>query len=390
MKLKQKLSAVNERWKEYALAGSVCVVLLVVLLNLGSIFHVIGEFFGMLSTIIIGIVIAYIINPLAILFQRKIFGKLKKERLAWLISVFLSFVIVLGLLILLMAMLIPQMAGNISDIITNAQAYLSRVGEGGLQISFLPDSINSALNDYIFGKDGLITKAGSIIANNIGTLISATSNAGGKAASWAIGLIMAIYFLLEKERIKSALGKLGQLIMAPIKYIRCQILLSKFHSIFSQYIICEILDSVIVAIVNAVFMIITGLPNALFLSVIAGITNLAPSFGPIIGLAINAFFLILSSPEKIWAFVIFTIILQTLDGYVIKPKLFGGAMNVPGVLILVFIILFGNLLGISGILLAIPLAGIAVYLYTEALIPWLELKKDLKEYKTDERTNTRK
>ena len=218
----------------------------------------------------------------------------------------------------------------------------------------------------------------------MGTLISATSNAGGKAASWAIGIIMAIYFLLEKEGIKAASSKLGKLIMAPMKYMRCEILLDKFHNIFSKYIVCEILDSIIVAVVNAIFMVIAGLPNALFLSVIAGVTNLAPNFGPIVGLAINCFFLVLSSPHKVLMFIIFTIILQTLDGYVLKPKLFGGALNVPGVLILIFIIFFSKFMGVSGILLAIPFAGIAMYLYNEALIPWLEFRKELKDFKKED------
>ena len=382
--MKLKLKEINERWKEYALAGSVCVVLLVVLLKLGTIFGAIGKFLGMLSTIIIGVVIAYIINPLAVLFQKKIFGRMKKEKLAWLISVFLSFIIVLGLVVLLLAMLIPQVAGNISDIITNAQVYLARVGEGGFRLAFLPDSINEALNDYFFGKEGLVSKAGSFIADNMGTLIAATTNAGGKAASWAIGIIMAIYFLCEKEGIKAASAKLGKLIMAPMKYVRCEILLAKFHNIFSKYIVCEILDSIIVAIINAIFMVIAGLPNALFLSVIAGVTNLAPNFGPVVGLAINCFFLVLSSPHKVLMFIIFTVILQTVDGYILKPKLFGGALNVPGVLILVFIIFFSKLMGVSGILLAIPFAGIAMYLYNEALIPWLEFRKELKEYKKEE------
>lgn len=382
--MKLKFKNINERWKEYALAGSVCVLLLAVLLNLGGILKGIGEFLAMFSPIFIGFVIAYILNPLAVFFERKVFVKIKKEKLAWLISVILSFVIVLGLFVLLFATLIPQVAGNISDLISNATKYISNVDGSELSLDFLPEELNANVNDYIFGDDGLLVKAGSFIAENLGNVISATSNAGGKAASWVVGIILALYFLLAKEGIKKAFIKLCTLLLSSVNYKRFEILLEKFNSIFSKYIVCEILDSLIVGVANFLFMLVTGMPNALFISVIAAVTNLAPTFGPILGLAISCFFLLMSAPHTVLIFIIFTAVLQTADGYIIKPKLFGGALNVPGVLILVFIIIFSKLMGVSGMLLAIPFAGIAIYLYSEALIPWLELRKDLKQYNKDQ------
>ena len=82
-------------------------------------------------------------------------------------------------------------------------------------------------------------------------------------------------------------------------------------------------------------------------------------------------------------FLIFTLVIQLLDSYLIKPKLFGGALNVPGLVILIAIIVFGKLFGVLGMLIAIPAAAILVYFYSEVLLPWLELRQELKEYRKD-------
>ena len=152
-------------------------------------------------------------------------------------------------------------------------------------------------------------------------------------------------------------------------------LAAKFNAIFSKYIVCELADALIIGALNAVFMKIFRMPYVLIISVIVAVTNLIPTFGPLIGGGIGAFILLLIKPTAVIPFLIFTLIVQTLDAYLIKPKLFGNALNVPGVLILIAIIIFGKLMGVTGMLLAIPFAAILVYLYTERLVPWLEKRK---------------
>ena len=107
-------------------------------------------------------------------------------------------------------------------------------------------------------------------------------------------------------------------------------------------------------------------------SVVVGATNLIPTFGPVIGGAIGAFVLLLVKPMHALAFLIFTVVLQTLDGYIIKPKLFGNSLGVSGLLILVSIVVMGNIFGVVGILLSIPVAAILDFIYRDAFLPWLE------------------
>ena len=122
-------------------------------------------------------------------------------------------------------------------------------------------------------------------------------------------------------------------------------------------------------------MAITQMQYVGLIAFVCGITNLSPSFGPVIGAVIGGFILLLVNPWHALMFLIFTGILQTLDGYVIKPKLFGDSLGVSGLLILISIVLFGNIFGIVGILLAIPLAAIFDFVYEEGILPLLEARR---------------
>ena len=151
--------------------------------------------------------------------------------------------------------------------------------------------------------------------------------------------------------------------------------LGKCNDILIRYIVFSILDAVIVGGATAVFMAIARMDYIGLIAVVCGVTNLIPSFGPIIGGAIGGFILLLVNPLHALMFLAFTAVLQTLDGYVIKPKLFGDSLGVSGLLILVAIIVFGNAFGIVGILLAIPLAAILDFVYEEAVLPQLERRR---------------
>ena len=150
------------------------------------------------------------------------------------------------------------------------------------------------------------------------------------------------------------------------------------NTIMIRYIVGELLDALIIGVSNFVFFLIAGLPYNLLISVVVGVTNLAPTFGPIVGGVVGAFILVLNNPWHALWFIIFTIILQTIDGYVIKPKLFGNTLGVSSVWILVCIIVGGRMFGVPGILLAIPFAAISDYVYNNYILVVLENRKSKK------------
>jgi predicted PurR-regulated permease PerM len=143
-------------------------------------------------------------------------------------------------------------------------------------------------------------------------------------------------------------------------------------SILMSYLGQSLLESLIVGFVNAIFMLVCGMEYVGLISVIVAVTNLIPNFGPIIGGVIGAFVLLLVNPLHALMFIVFCILLQFVDGYILKPKLFSGSLGVSGLLILVAGIVLGNLFGVIGMLLSIPAAAILSFIYRDYILPNLE------------------
>ena len=126
-------------------------------------------------------------------------------------------------------------------------------------------------------------------------------------------------------------------------------------------------------------MLICGMPYAGLVTIVVALTNLIPTFGPLIGAVIAAFILAMAAPKFIIPFLILTVILQTCDGYIIKPRLFGNSLGISGLLILVGILVGGNIAGVTGILLATPVVAILDYAYKDRLLPLLERRRAAKD-----------
>jgi len=380
MKFK-KLKEVDPRWKAYALGGCVCVLFFLCASNIREILGILGRFLDLFRPVFIGAIIAYIVYPLARLFDRRVFRTIKGKKQRWILSVILTLLVVLALLGVLLATLIPQLADSILTLLDNISAYIDNLTEFAQSVQPPWREAVDQLTEFISGAEGGIAKVGQLLTKNLNNIIKATSTIGSSAMNGVVGAIIAVYLLLAKESIGGTVKKLMKLLLKPLTYEQGRILVSKFNSIFSRYIICELLDAILVGVVNFLFMVFLKMPDALMISVAVGVTNLAPTFGPIVGAAIGGFILLLVKPTCVIPFLIFTFALQTADGYLVKPKLFGDALNVPGVVILIAIIAFGRMLGVVGMLIAIPAAAIIVYVYKEIFIPWLELRRDLREYK---------
>jgi len=379
--IKSKFKTIDKRWKEYALAGCVCILFFFCLMHISEILSFVGGFFRLFRTVIIGAIIAYIVNPLAVCAENKLLKKLKKEKLRWILSVVIALVVVLAVLSLLTAALIPQIIENILSIVRNLDQYFANLQSTVHRMNLPFGDLIISYFDEISGDNGILLKLVNLFSDNLETIVRTTSNIGSAAVNWGIGAIFAIYFLLSKHAILRMFDIFLNLVLRPRTYHNTLRLLGKFHAIFSKFIIFEILDSLIIGLANCVIMLIAGMPDALFVSAVVGITNLVPTFGPLVGAAIGGFILLLVKPSCVLFFLIVALVLQLIDGYLLKPKLFGGALNVPGVLILIAIIIFGRLMGVVGMLIAIPFAAIIVYFYTELLIPRLELRRDLQEYR---------
>ena len=244
----------------------------------------------------------------------------------------------------------------------------------------LPESeLVISIKELISNEGTLIGRALNLLASNIGKIIQGSSSFTAGTVNIVMGFILAIYLLGDKKMVLEWIQKGIQLVAKDRHYNNFSTVGHRFNSIFAKYIACELIDALIVGVVNYIAMSIFRMPYAMVVSVVVGVANLVPTFGPIVGAAIGIIILLLANPIKALWFLVLTIILQIIDAYYVKPKIFGDVLNVPGILIMFAIIIFGRIFGMVGIFLSIPLAAIIVYIIQEYIVPRLEARKAKRE-----------
>ena len=371
-----KLSDLKKQpWFSSAVAICLGVVLYLTLTHLSSILGAVGKFIGFFSPVLLGCVIAYMVNPLAKFIRGTVFKKMQGRHAAKAaaMSNTLAFILVILLLVFALATMIPQLvesmvafAGNLPGYIRSLEKLLSDMGAV---------AILDKLHEIAESTEKIVETVTNLVKDNLTSIIQTSATAGKSVATFVLALILSIYLLAEKNSLMSGLKRFFTAVMRPERYEGMCTFLRRCDAILNRYIVFNMIDSLIVGVVNAVFMIILRMPYIGLVSFIVALFNLIPTFGPIIGAVIAAFILLLVRPWYARAFLIFTAVLQTLDGYVIKPKLFGDSLGVSGLWILIGIVVGGRMFGVVGILLAIPVVAILDFMYSEYFLAWLERRK---------------
>ena len=373
----------EKRWVAYTLATCSAVVLYFLLSNVSDIFNGLRVVYKVLSPLITGLIIAYVIDPFVTFLQRTVFANVKSEHTRKKLSVTVALVGIALLIILLMFALIPQIVISIKTLFGNMDEYIRSL-QGFLQAASVEAGTRGIdISGITRFSDDILNVVGKKIPENFNGIVTTSLSISKAIFDLFIAMFLAIYFLADKERLKGSFDRLLKRLMKADRYKAFAGFWARCNSILIRYIAFDIIDGVIVGVANFIFMSVAGIPYSVLISVLVGVTNLAPTFGPIVGGILGGFILVLVNPLQALWFIIFTIILQTIDGYVLKPKLFGGSLGVPGVWILVSIVIGGRVFGVAGILLAIPFAAIVDFIYHDMIFREArkkeEMEKQLKE-----------
>lgn len=378
---------------------------------------------SVVAPVICGLIIAYILNPLMMYFENKFFKKLKeplkepavavnkpaetenthiekikqkvsniakkqrrRKMLARVLSLVITFVIVIIVVGALVIAVGPSIAGSIVDLADNLPSYATEI-EQTLE-DFFKD--NPDISAFIFDEfEDLSTEleklaemlkpmAGDIIGNVSSGLWSFVMSLLVGLKNVLLGVIIAIYLLVSKERL---LAQCKQIVFAFVKekhwngfFTFC----SKSNNIFKKYIVSNLVDAMIIFVFMLIGMFIMKMPYATLVSAVCAVTNLIPFFGPFIGAIPCAVLILLDDPTKVIWFALFVLILQQCDGNIIKPFLFGETMGLPAIWVLVSIIVGGGLFGIPGMLLGAPVFAV-IYTMSADFVKGKLKKRDLPE-----------
>ena len=365
----------KQPWYTYAVAACIAVAFYFLLSHIGSFRKFLIALWQFVSPVMAGAVMAYLMNPLVKFFNRTIFRKIKVQKLGYLLSIALAVITVLIVVGVLLGTLLPQLISSVGTLIGNMNGYIESLEEFLQRFEVIQKFIK---------VEELLTTVASSLTDNLGRIINSFGEAGKGVFNIVIAFILAIYFLAEKDMLRSGIKRLMRALLKENRYNAITQFLLHCDSILLRYIGAILLDALIVSVVNMIFMLATGMSYAGLVSFVVGVTNMIPTFGPMIGAVIGAFILLLVKPSYALWFLIFTFLLQTCDGYIIKPKLFGGTLGVSGLWILIAIILGGRLFGVAGVLLAIPFAAIFTEIYKSYVLPFLERQREKKEAGSEE------
>jgi len=371
MKKFEKL--LEKPWAAYTFAACCAVALYIILSHLGIAFLWLSSAWSFISPVVTGIVVAYLLNPVSDFFEQKVFGKAKNKSAAHFWSVVLTVACLVLFLVILLVALIPSLISSVSKLIDNWDGYTEKLKELLEKLTAFAQSknIDIDISNISSTLDNTMASAFEWIKSNTQTILNKVGSIGTSVSNFFIGILFGVCFLVAESSLLSILSKIRKAVFKPQRLKRNNELLSRCNKVFIRYIGCTVLDALIVGISTLVFTLIMRMPNAGLIAAVVGITNIIPTFGPMIGAVISMFFLVLDKPINALWFLIFICVLQSIDGMIIKPRLFKGSLGMPAVWTLVLIILGGKIAGVAGILLAVPVAAMLVILYHESFEPRL-------------------
>lgn len=372
--MKKIRELLKKPWAAYTCATCAAVLLFVILSNLGKIGAVLGWIWNLLTPVVIGAVTAYLFNPVSDFFEKTIFKRIKKESTRHVFGVVMAIICLVLVLVILLVALVPSLAQSISKLIKNWDSYKLKLDHVVKIVSafLVKHGIKFQIADIV---DNLMDKAISVIKSNYKSILGVIGNVGAVVADVVIGIVFGFCFLVAKKSILNFFQKIRRATITEKRLEKERKLLERSNKIFLKYVGSTLLDALIVAVCALVLMLIFKIPYAPLIAVVVGLTNIIPTFGPMIGAAVGVFFTILESPIKALIFLVMICTLQSIDGMVIKPKLFSGSLGIPAVWTMVLIIFGGKIAGMLGILLAIPFAAIFVIIYKETIVPKLEARR---------------
>ena len=346
---------------------------------------------GILMPFIYGAVIAYLLKPVC----NTIEGFLRRfipERMKGLVSALsVALTILFGLLLIyaLCMMIIPQLITSVTALYYTAQRNLAKFVQWANHVEFIENNeqimnmLNSAYDTLSTNIDELIkTKLLPSMQNIVSGAAIGVLNVVTVAKNLVIGIIVAVYMLASRKRFTQQVKLIfysvfkprwAQLIIEEIQYA---------DKMFGGFINGKIMDSAIIGVLCYIGCLIFKFPSALLVSVIIGVTNVIPFFGPFIGAIPATLLILIQNPIKALWFILFVLVLQQLDGNIIGPKILGNTTGLSSFWVLFAILLFGGLWGFVGMIIGVPLFAVIYDVIKKLVVHGLEHNQELEMLQT--------
>jgi hypothetical protein len=368
-------------------------------------FHFISDTFNKIISILLPILYGFIMTFLFSPIYNKVYkvsgtslAKISNNTgfnnsLSRVIATIACVLLMLSIITALIWMLIPQLFKSVEDMIAaypkNSQKFYIILDKLLTDNSDIAGTVLSYYNQWSKSIEEFIKRT---LLPNLSDYIKVFSSGiysfVREIFNFLVGVMVMVYLLNIKTKLIAQMKKILYA-FCPVEFVNGLIEEAIYvKTSFSQFIVGKIIDSIIIGILNYIAMLILSMPYALVISVIVGITNVIPFFGPFLGAIPSAFILLLVSPVQCLKFLVWILILQQLDGNVIGPRVLGQTTGLPSFWILFSILLFGGLFGVVGMIIAVPTWAVIYRWVSRYTNIYLEKKK--LSVKTDDYINLKR
>lgn len=328
-----------------------CIAFYLLLNNLNYFVGGIGKFINILSPFAGGVVIAYILDPVVKLFYHKLFKE--KKGIRWL-AILLAYLVAILLIVLLAWLVIPQIVNSIGMLFTNFPSYIQGIQD---VLTMIQDRFGVDLSQatkMLDDSEAMVKEVYSLASSAMPQIVASLGSVASNFVSTFTSLAASIYMLADKKHLLHQLRTLAHAFL-PEKVAENTLRICHYANVnFTSFFIGKIIDSAIIGVITFVAMTILRLDFAVLISVFIGITNIIPVFGPFIGAIPSIFILLLVNPIQAAIFCVLILIIQQLDGNFIGPKILGSSIGISALWILFSIVVGGDLFGIVGMVVGVP------------------------------------
>lgn len=333
--------------------------------NFGYFRNLIETIFGLLTPFVIGIVFAYILNPIMSYIESKtlpFITRYKLTRRAYRnISIFLTLIFGVAVIAVLFSFIIPELFKSVNNLISQIAAYIPNLENTLNEILtklHIENSFEPIISNISTSVEQFFSQTFSFISKSLSSVINATINITSTIINIFVGIIISVYLWSSKESFFAQIKKLSYAFLPGTFVDKSIVVLNEANQIFGKFISGKIIDSAIIGVLCYVGMLILDIPFALLISVIVGVTNVIPYFGPFIGAIPSILLLLMVDPIKALVFAVFILVLQQIDGNIIGPKILGESTGLSAFWVIFAVTFFGGLFGFAGMLIGVPLFAV--------------------------------
>ena len=317
---------------------------------------------GAAAPIIIGLVIAYLVNIIMTFYERYYFPKSSKkfvEKSRTPVCMTAAFLTVAAVIALVVGLVVPELVSCVQVLIEKLPGAAAVVIERLSKIEFISDDFINSLKEINWQEtvNKFVGIATSGVGKVVDVVVKSISMVFSTIVTVFLSIIFSIYILLNKNKLKRQLRKALTHYLTANWYKKTVYVADIFNESFRRYIIGQCTEAVILGVLCTIGMYILRMPYATMIGALIAFTALIPIAGAFIGAGIGAFMILTEDPVKALIFVIFILVLQQLEGNLIYPKVVGTSIGLPAMWVLAAVTVGGGMFGVVGMLVFVPLTA---------------------------------